>query len=209
MNLQSTTRTMALHDRADEATLRSVRRALYRRALRQIRASLDRAGADELMAAVEAETPVGTIARLVSAAPSGVATAADEWAEELLRGAQIKQELITEAGGTYSTGEVARLLGVSPQAVQQRRARGRLLAVPLGNGEWGFPVCQFTPRGVPDALPGMLASFGSDDPWVRLSVMLSREPALGGERLIDLVADGRRVDEVEGITRSYGTQGAV
>src|SRR4051794_14515870 len=129
MSLQSTTRTMALHDRADETTLRSVRRALYRRALRQIRASLVRAGADELMAAVEAETPVGTIARLVSAAPSGVAAAADEWAEELLRGAEIKQELIAEAGGTYSTGEVARLLGVSPQAVQQRRARGRLLAV--------------------------------------------------------------------------------
>jgi hypothetical protein len=200
---------MAVRDPKDEGVLKSLRRALYRRALRQIRASIDRAGADELMQAVEAETPVGTIARLVSAAPSGLATEADEWAEALLRGAEIKQQLLADAGGTYSTGEAARLLGISPQAVQQRRARGRLLAVPLGNGEWGFPVAQFTSGGVPVALPRVLAAFGTEDPWVQLSILLSREPAFGDERLIDLVARGTRVDHVERIARSYGIQGAV
>jgi hypothetical protein len=200
---------VALRDRFDEGTLSSLRRALYRRALRQIRASVSRAGADELMAAVEAETPVGTIARLVSAAPAGSATEADAWAEELLRGAQIKQDLLAEAGGTYSTGEVARLLGVTPQAVQQRRARRRLLAVPLGNGEWGFPVCQFTARGVPQALPGVLSAFATDEPWVQLSILLSREPAFGNQRLIDLVAAGERVDDIQRIAHSYGRQGAV
>ena len=198
-----------MREPADEATLRSLRRALYRRALRQIRASVTRAGAEELMAAVEAETPVGTIARLVAAAPSGHATEADEWAEELLRGAEAKQALLADAGGTYSTGEAARLLGITPQAVQQRRARGRLLAVPLGNGEWGFPVCQFAAGGVPAALPGILSAFGTRDPWVQLSILLSREPSLADERLIDLVAAGERLDEVERIAASYGTQTAV
>ncbi len=193
---------------ADEATLKRVRRALYRRVLRQLRASINGASADELMGAIEASTPVGTIARIVSSVPARGGTEADEWAEELLRGATVKQELLAEAGGAFSTGEVAKLLGVTPQAVQQRRMRGRLLSVPLGNGEWGFPACQFTDAGAPSALPRILGAFGTPDPWVQLSILLSDEPALGG-RLVDLVAQGRHLDDVERIARSYGEQGAV
>jgi hypothetical protein len=137
-----------------------------------------------------------------------VGAAPDEWAEELLRGAAVKQELLAEAGGAYSTGEVARLLGVSPQAVQQRRMRGRLLSVPLANGEWGYPVCQFTAAGTPSALPRILNAFATRDPWVQLSILLSDEPALGG-RLVDLVAAGQNLDDVERIARSYGEQGPV
>ncbi|HET7460189.1 MAG TPA: hypothetical protein VFJ82_03035, partial [Longimicrobium sp.] len=135
-------------------------------------------------------------------------TARDEWAEELLRGAAIKAELLAQAGGAYSTGEVARLLGVTPQAVQQRRARRRLLSVPLANGEWGYPACQFTPAGPAAALPRILGAFATRDPWVQLSILLSNEPSLGG-RLVDLVAEGRNLPEVERIARSYGEQGAV
>lgn len=47
-----------------------MRRALYRRALRQIRASLNGATPEQLMAAIEAETPTGTIAKLMSAVPA-------------------------------------------------------------------------------------------------------------------------------------------
>lgn len=192
-----------------DGTLGRLRRALYRRALMQIRASLESASAEQLMDAVEAATPAGTIARLVSGAPQPAdGTAADEWAEELLRGADAKQRMLTEAGGALSTGDVARLLGITPQAVQQRRARGRLLAVPLSSGEWGFPACQFTPAGVPAALPRVLDAFGGTDAWVQLSILLSREPSLDDQRLIDLVARGRHVDEVARIARSYGVQGA-
>jgi hypothetical protein len=45
------------------------RRRLYRRALRQIRASLAEMTADQLMQAVEAETPRGTITCIISSAP--------------------------------------------------------------------------------------------------------------------------------------------
>lgn len=193
---------------SEEATLKHVRRALYRRALRQIRASLNGATPEQLMAAIEAQTPAGTIASLLSAVPAEAGASPDDWAEELLRGAAIKQELLADAGGAYSTGEVARLLGVSPQAVQQRRMRGRLLSVPLANGEWGYPACQFTAAGAPSALPRILGAFATRDPWVQLSILLSDEPSLGG-RLVDLVAAGQRLDEVERIARSYGEQGAV
>ncbi|HET7230657.1 MAG TPA: hypothetical protein VFJ16_11685 [Longimicrobium sp.] len=192
----------------DEASLKRLRRTVYRRVLRQLRASVNGSTAEQLMAALEAETPAGTIARVLSAVPAAVGTNADEWAEELLRGAEIKQELLAESGGTYSTGEVARLLGVTPQAVQQRRMRGRLLSVPLANGEWGYPACQFTPGGPPSALPRILDAFATRDPWVQLSILVSHEPALGG-RLVDLVARGQHLDEVERIARSYGEQGGV
>lgn len=192
----------------EDRHLEAARRALYRRTLRQLRASVREASAERIMAAVEAETPVGSIASLLSAVPGGSATLADAWAEELIRGGEIKRELLADAGGTFSTGEVGRLLGITPQAVQQRRMRNRLLAVPLANGEWGFPVCQFTPQGVPPAVPRVLAAFGSDNGWVRLSILLSREPMLGDERLIDLLVRGERLDEVEALVRSYGTQGA-
>jgi hypothetical protein len=133
----------------------------------------------------------------------------DEWREELLRGAGAKRALLVEAGGTYSTVEAARMLGITPGAVQQRRARGRLLAVPLANGEWGFPVCQFGSAGVVAALPRILAVFGTRDPWVQLSILLSREPALDDRRLIDLLAASEHLDEVERITASYGIQHGV
>lgn len=192
----------------DDATLKRVRRAVYRRSLRQLRASVNGATPEQLMTAVEANTPTGTIASLLSAVPGSAGTAADEWAEELLRGAEIKQELLADAGGAYSTGQVAKLLGVTPQAVQQRRLRGRLLSVPLANGEWGYPACQFTAAGAPSALPRILEAFSTRDPWVQLSILLSDEPLLGG-RLVDLVATGQNLDDIERIARSYGEQGPV
>ena len=85
---------------------------------------------------------------------------------------------------------------------------GRLLAVPLAGGEWGFPACQFTPTGVAPDLARVLAAAPDAGPWVRLSLLLSREPSPGDQRLIDLVALGRHVDDAARIARSYGVQGA-
>ena len=195
--------------KSNEDVLAGVRRALYRRVIAQVRASLRSATPDQLLEAVAEPTAAGTLARLVSAAPGIEAGAgADDWAAALLRGAAAKERLLQEAGGALSTGEVARLLGVTAAAVQQRRLRRTLLAVPLANGEWGYPACQFTSAGVARGLPRVLAAFGTDEPWVRLSVLLSRDPALGDARLIDLLAEDRSVDEVERIARGYGVQGA-
>jgi len=52
-----------------DATLCRLRRAVYRRALRQVRASLAACSVEQIMKAVEAETPLGTIACIVSSAP--------------------------------------------------------------------------------------------------------------------------------------------
>jgi hypothetical protein len=134
--------------------------------------------------------------------------ASDEWAEERLRGADAMQQMLAEAGGALSASEVARLLGITPAAVHQRRAWSELLSVPLDGGEWGFPACQFAAAEVAPDLPRILAAAPGADPWVRLSILLSREPSLGDERLIDLVGRGHQIDDVARILRSYGVQGA-
>ena len=191
----------------DGVALGRVRRALFRRMVAQIKVAVRGATEEQILRAVEAPTATGTIAELLAAVP-GRTGEIDEWAEELLRGAAAKQELLEAAGGTYSTGQVAELLNRSVPTVQQRLRRRSLLAVPLANGEWGFPVCQFTESGPPPGLGQVLRAFGDTDPWVQLSVLLSADEE-GNGRLMDRIRDAGQLDEVERIARSYGEQGAV
>lgn len=184
---------------------KDVRRALWRRMIAELKRAVRGATEDQILEAVAARTASESIAQVLVAAP-GAAGEVDDWAEELLRGAAHKQELIAAAGGVYTTGQVAKLLDRSVPTIQQRLRRKALLGLPLTHGEWGFPVCQFTDAGVPDALGRVLRAFGEIDPWVQLSVLLSDD--YGDRRLIDWIRDGRRIDDVERIARSYGTQGA-
>jgi hypothetical protein len=57
-------------------SLARVRRAVYRRAMKQIRESLRGATQAQLMDAVAEPTAIGTIARLVAASPGGMVGAA-------------------------------------------------------------------------------------------------------------------------------------
>ncbi len=183
----------------------AVRRALYRRVRSQLKAAVQGASHEQILKAVEAETPAGTIAELLAATP-GRAGEADDWAEEILRGAAHKAEMLRAAGGTYTTGQVAALLGVSVQAIQQRLRRKSLLALPLNNGEWGFPTVQFSESGVPAKLPQVLRAFGDTDPWVQLSILLSDD--YGDGRIIDWIYKDIRIDDAMAIARSYGQQEA-
>lgn len=101
---------------------------------------------------------------------------------------------------------MARLLGRSVPAVQQRLRRRTLLGALLNHGEWGFPVVQFTDRGVPEGLPRVLQAFGDADPWVQLSVLLSY--AYGEGRVFDWIREDRRLADAERLAASWGVQGA-
>jgi hypothetical protein len=183
----------------------SVERALYRRMATKLRRALRGASDDQLLEAVAAATADESIATVLLSAAAEAGTYED-WGEELLRGVRKKQEMLQEAGGTYTSGQVAELLGRSVPTVQQRLRRRTLLAVPLAHGEWGFPIVQFTENGVPAALGKVLNAFGAVDPWVQLSILLS--DAYGEGRLIDWIREGRNIPEVTRIAGSYGIQGA-
>jgi hypothetical protein len=182
-----------------------LRRILYRRVATELRSVLRDASGEQLAKAAEAPTAAGSVVELF-AVFDAVASERSGWAEELLRGTERKRALLEAAGGAYATGEAARLLGISPQAVQQRHRRGTLLAVLQPNGTWAFPACQFTKNGVPAGLRAVLEAFEDVDPWVQLSILLSAD--YGDGRIIDWVAEGRRLDDAVRIARSYGIQGA-
>ena len=59
-----------------------------------------------------------------------------------LRGQLALHQLLARAGGVYTATEVAALLGITPDAVRKRAARGKLLVLP--QGEHGvYPAFQF------------------------------------------------------------------
>jgi hypothetical protein len=77
---------------------------------------------------------------------------------------------------------VASALGITRQAVDKRRGRRALLAVPNGSGEYvvsGLPV--HCGRGNPRSLRRFFGRSRFRIPWTQLSVLLASAPALGGK----------------------------
>jgi hypothetical protein len=142
---------------------------------------LGQTASDEAIAqALGAPDEVGGLAALLAEVGPATPPAVDPLASARARGAQAKGELLQQAGGALRLGEVARRLGVTPQAVHARLKRGTLLAVPQANGEWLYPACQFGPDGALPGLATLLQAFTVRSPWTQLSVLLAPAAALGG-----------------------------
>lgn len=186
----------------------ALREALLERVERQIHDAVHVLDDAELLAAVGAEGPVETVARVLSAAPHVGLERGGGWARALLRGAAQKQAMLRDAGGVLTSGEAAELLGISRPAVKQRMRRGTLLAVPLANGDWGFPAAQFDARGrVHTGLPAVLAALRGVDPWVAFSLLVA--PASGGEgTVLESLDDPAATEAAVELARTFGGQGA-
>lgn len=128
----------------------------------------------------------------------------DPLAGARLRAAGARQELVQRAGGAYQAHEVARMLGITRQAVHGRYKRGSLLGLPQGATEVLYPACQFTRDGqVVDGLPDVLRAFRVQNPYTRLAVLVAPSPALGGRTPLDALAAGDRAGAVQAV-RAYG-----
>ncbi|HEX8906270.1 MAG TPA: hypothetical protein VF771_15585 [Longimicrobiaceae bacterium] len=187
----------------------SLRNALFRRVEEFLRESIASMDDSQLLSVIEAPTPTETIARVVAASPHLGLERAD-WAQALLRGALMKQDALMTAGGVMSSGEVARLLGITVPGVKQRQRRGKLLAVPTSNGEWGYPARQFAEDGrVREGLPQVLEAFGPDaDPWVVLSFLANPVPGSDTGVAFNALSDPEAVAILVEVARTYGEQGA-
>jgi len=158
----------------------SVRASLVGRVERWLRQSLDQMSDEEVLKAVEAQSPAETIAEILAATPETRA-AENDWAELLLRGADAKRQVADLVGGLLTSSQAAAVLRISVPGVKQRMDRRKLLAVPLPGGQWGFPSLQFQEGG--SVRPGVaeVAKAASHvDPWALLSI------------LVDDVDDGSR-----------------
>jgi hypothetical protein len=158
-------------------------RSVFRKRTEALVQRLSEQASDQtIAAALEAPSDFGGLARLLSdMAPFGVsAEMIDPLAEAIARGAEVKQELLAEAGGGWSSTRVAGHLGISRQAVDKRRRKRQLLAVLAGNGVYLYPVCQFTNDGVLPGLDRYLAAFSAGGGWTWLDVLLAPAEEIGG-----------------------------
>lgn len=164
----------------------------------------DLATIEEVLSMADAFSALGVAMQRV--ATSEAAAIRDPLAAARVRGATARDRLIERAGGLLRLGEAAERLGVTPQAVTGRRTRGTILAVPMPNGEWVYPACQFTEHGLVAGLDDFLRAFRDADPWTKLAVLLAPSSRHGGRSALELLEEGR-VAEARGIAATYGEQG--
>lgn len=137
---------------------------------------------------------------LLEDAPEG------EWAATLLRGVQVKRDMLREAGGTLSANEVGVLLGITRAAVDKRRRQGTLLGLRLPNGDIAYPAAQFNKGDVLAGLSEVLSAFQIQDPWMQLDVLLARDKLLKGRTSFEALAGGD-VELVKSAVSASGDQG--
>jgi hypothetical protein len=132
------------------------------------------------------------------------------WSEALDRGTAVCASALAIAGGALSSREVAERFGLEIGLVEQMRHRGELLAIPLQNGELGYPARQFAPDGrVRDGLKDVLAAFSKDeDPWVILGFLTNPDPLSGEGIAFDALDDPEATRAMVQVARTFWEQGA-
>lgn len=168
-----------------------LREAFRRRALGMVERMASEAPAEVLADALAAPTDAGALARaLTSAATADAVRALDPFAAAIARGVEAREALVRKAGGLLSAAEVARMLGITRQAVDKRRGGGKLLAVKVG-GDWRYPAAQFGPGGVtPAGLEEVIAGMADSGPWVTLDFLLAEDTVLEGRTPLQTLRDG-------------------
>jgi hypothetical protein len=166
-----------------------------------------------LQRAAEAPSGAGSAASLVAhlSVASPRLAAADPEAAAVARAAEFKQSVL-DSMPTFSTAEVATLLGISAEAVRKRRAAGKLLAVPQAS-DWRFPAWQFpspsssSRHGTIPGLERLLAALPMQNPWAQLDLLTAPLDGYGASSIVGLLEAGA-ADEAVAIVAAYGDHGA-
>ena len=195
--------------RPAESARQALAQAFLKRSVKMLERVSSTASSEALKSALSSPTDVGGVAALLSdLAPLGVdLSAVDPLVEAMALGAAIQQELLTSGGGGLTSGQVSRVLGITRQAVDKRRIRRALLAVPNGSGDYVYPACQFTSDGVITGLEEVLRAFQIRSPWTQLSMLLASAPALGGKTMLEALKSGV-IERAIALAASFGEQAA-
>jgi hypothetical protein len=127
-------------------------------------------------------------ARGRSVAELGVDTLAERMAAVVPLPSPVNEQI----GPFYRGDQVARLLGVSRQAVHERAKKGALLALRTADGAWVYPTFQFDGRRLVAGLGELLAVFkrADVDRWAVAAWLASPTAALQGGSPLDAVHAG-------------------
>jgi hypothetical protein len=184
-----------------------IEQSLEGRALEVFRSALKRMTAEQLQRAVRASTAAGAIVEVLNASPDVGLRKETAMTRALARGAVAKQEMIHESGGCFSSGEVAKLLGITQSGVNLRRSRNGILAIPLSGGEWGFPARQFHDGELRPGLAEVLRAAREKNPWWLLSILLDPVPGSTDAVLLDALDRPEVLGDVLTRIATYGEQG--
>ena len=131
----------------------------------------------------------------------------DPLARAFLDGLDDKARLIEQNGGVFKTDQVAEYLGITPQAVNKRRALRQLVGLTFRKRGYVFPAWQFTDRGTVPGLEQTLSVLASHDEWMQNVFFINPNTRLGGRRPLDLLREGE-ITEVLDAAREFGQHGA-
>jgi len=157
------------------------------------------------------DQPPATLARLVALACEGSLgvgrSREDKLARAQVRGLGMRQQLAAAEGGSLSSEEVARRLGISKTAVFKRLEAGRLLAWREERLQAArFPQWQFDENGrVLTGFEEVLGVLNQDqrlDAWGKVLFFLQAKGSLGDRRPLDLLREGQ-VEEVRLAAHAY------
>jgi hypothetical protein len=183
----------------------SVRASLVGRVERWLRQSLDQMSDDEVLKAVEAQSPAETIAEILAATPETRSGAENDWAELLLRGAGAKHQIAELVGGLLTSSQAAEVLRISVPGVKQRMDRHKVLAVPLPGGQWGFPAQQFQQGGsVRSGIAEVAKAASHVDPWTLLSILVDDVADGSGGMLLERLDEPAVLADVLSRIATYG-----
>jgi hypothetical protein len=115
-----------------------------------------------------------------------------------------KAELIEMAGGFYSLSEVASLLKVPEQLIEERRKAGTIIAIRAGD-DHGYPACQFGLDGIVPGLSEALAVMPLRADWMRLEWLVVPDNVLKGLSPLEALRAGR-IEEVVDVARGQGAE---
>jgi hypothetical protein len=124
-----------------------------------------------------------------------------------LRGLRARDALLSAEGGTLGADEVGAVLRISRQAVDKRRAAGKLLALKVGRRGYLYPAWQLVEEGTLAGFEEILALVAEHPPLAQIRFFLSGSHRLGGDRPLDRLRRGD-VESVKRAARAFGEQGA-
>jgi biotin operon repressor len=124
-----------------------------------------------------------------------------------VRGVERQQNLVEQSGGTLKGERVAKLLGISRQAVDKRRRQNRLIGLTQGRRGYAYPIWQFHNGKTLSNLEKVLDQLRNHDPWMQLTFFLNANDRLEGSSPLEMLRSGKVEPVLEAAT-SYGEHGA-